>query len=345
MEHGRNIDGGANTDLVKQEVAPRFKSEHQSYRRLNPGTLIDNRYDIVRHIGIGGVSSVYLARDLSLNGEEVAIKILSPELARDKEIFFRFKNEVVLSRRLSHPHIAKVFDFGKDEPDMNYYVLEYVSEGNLWDLLQRAPLRRLILKDALKILLEVALALDYAHRNGVLHRDVKPENILMTIDGVAKLSDFGAARVMRTEKGITGVGASIGTPHYMSPEALRGEKTDARADIYSFGIMAFEVLAGYPPFDDESPLGLVTQHMSHELPQIGVCGAEFPPWVQDFLEVCAAKRPDDRFQSMSELIKVLWDRSTESGEPPELAIFPPGLQPSKPGTVSIKQAFASLLKL
>jgi serine/threonine-protein kinase len=323
-------------------LTTRFKGEQRSYRQLTAGTLVDHRYEIVELVGLGGVSSVYLARDNSLNGEEIVLKILSPDLANDPECFSRFKNEVVLSRRLAHPHITRVFDFGKAEPDMNYYVLEYVDGGNLWSLVQRSALSRLNFADTIKVLLEVALALDYAHRNGVLHRDVKPENILLTSDGVAKLSDFGAARVMRIEKGITGPGAAIGTPHYMAPEALRGEKTDERSDIYSFGIMAFEIVAGYPPFDDESPLVLVTKQVNETLPQISYSGAEVPDWYQDFLEICTAKKSIDRFQSVSELIEVLWNNAMASNICPELTLLPNCLQPSRKPERSNKGVFSFL---
>lgn len=337
------MESGRVQNIETRALTTRFRGDQRTYRQLKPGDVIDHRYEIVELIGLGGVSSVYLAQDLSLNRDEIALKILSPDLATDPECFSRFRNEVVLSRRLAHPHITRVFDFGKAEPDMNYYVSEYVEGGNLWNLVQQSPLHRLEFRDTVKILLEVALALDYAHRNSVLHRDVKPENILLTSEGVAKLSDFGAARVMRIEKGITGAGAAIGTPHYMSPEALRGERTDERSDIYSFGIMAFEIVAGYAPFDDESPLLLVTKQVNDPLPLISHSGADAPAWFQDFLEVCTAKRAADRFQSVSELIQSLWVNAVQDDIRPELSLLPPCLQPTQKPDRSFRNILSFIL--
>ena len=151
-----------------------------------------------------------------------------------------------------------------------------------------------------RILFETCVALHFAHQNGVLHRDIKPDNILMSKNGDVKLSDFGAARHMKVDHGITKTGELVGTPYYMAPEAFRAEKLDARADIYSLGILAYELGTGRLPFLDDTIVGIIAKHLNHPLPSLEQYRHDTPSWYIDFVETCSEKLPGDRFQTMAE---------------------------------------------
>ncbi len=269
-------------------------------RELLPnGSVINGRYEVLSTLGFGGMGTVIKVRDLALDGEIGALKILFPHLASDQIQFGRFRNEVLLARRLSHPHIVRIYDFGSWE---KYYFLsmEFVEGGTLTDRIYGRGQDRLMFDDAIRYLLQILDALSCAHKSGVVHRDMKPDNIMITVGNSAKVTDFGLARAIDIDKRFTMTGETVGTPYYMSPEQLAGEKPDERVDIYSLGIMAYEMMIGRRPFSSDNYMELAHMHMTQALPDICQVNASTPKWFREFVEACCEKRKEDRFNSSEE---------------------------------------------
>src|SRR6185503_11386839 len=203
-----------------------------------------NRYRVVKRLGGGGMADVYVAEQVQLS-RRVVIKVLHPHLARDEEVAERFRREAEAAAKLVHPHICGILDYGATE-DVVFIVMPYLEGGSLADAIQKTrfvdPAR------AASVAAQVACALDYAHRRGVVHRDVKPDNVLFDEDGNACITDFGIATA-RFHGRLTASGRAMGTPHYMSPEQAMGKLVDGRSDIYAIGIVLYEALLGFPPFD------------------------------------------------------------------------------------------------
>lgn len=269
--------------------------------------MLGDRYQIGDVIGRGGMAEVHEGRDLRL-GRRIAVKILRPDLARDPSFQARFRREAQSAAALNHPNIVAVYDTGEDtlaatdtSPSVivPYIVMEYVDGMTLRQLL--ASGRRLLPERALEITAGVLSALDYAHRHGIVHRDIKPANVMLTRTGDVKVMDFGIARAINeAQSSMTGTSAVMGTAQYLSPEQARGEVVDARSDLYSTGVLLFELLTGRPPFTGDSAVAIAYQHVS-EMPT--------PPSQIDngvSLDVDAvvmhslAKRADDRYQSAAE---------------------------------------------
>jgi serine/threonine-protein kinase len=268
--------------------------------------MLGERYEIGEVIGRGGMAEVHEGRDLRL-GRRVAVKILRPDLARDPSFQARFRREAQSAAALNHPNIVAVYDTGEDKltnPDgqpvvVPYIVMEFVDGMTLRQLL--ASGRRLLPERALEITAGVLSALDYAHRHGIVHRDIKPANVMLTRTGDVKVMDFGIARAMNdTGNAMTATSAVMGTAQYLSPEQARGEVVDARSDLYSAGVLLFELLTGRPPFTGDSPVSIAYQHVS-EMPlppsqvDAGV-SAEIDAVVLHSLN----KRADDRYQTAAE---------------------------------------------
>jgi serine/threonine protein kinase len=231
---------------------------------VRPGETI-GRYQILGPLGSGGMATVYKAFHPALD-RTVALKIIRTSLTDDTEFLDRFRQEAKAVARLRHPNIVQVFDFGLAD-GQHFIVMEYLEGGTLKQRLRslQQDAQRIPRRELLRIVSEVAEGLAYAHQFGILHRDVKPANVLLTRDGRAVLTDFGIARmVMSVELTRTGVG--VGTPEYMSPEQARGEGADERADIYSLGVMAYEMVAGRVPFTADTPLAVVLKHLNDALP-------------------------------------------------------------------------------
>jgi eukaryotic-like serine/threonine-protein kinase len=295
-------------------------SEEQGY--FQPGQTIAGRYELLDEVGRGGMSRVFRVRDIVLDGEVVAMKLLSPKLADDQQLFARFRNEVVLARRLSHPNIVRIYDFG--DAGYGYYLItmEYVEGCDLGDYICMQPDGKLDPDRALAILFELCLALDYAHRVGVIHRDIKPDNVLISKGGAVKLSDFGSARLTEVHRRLTPTGELVGTPHYMAPELHRGVHADVRVDVYSVGVLTFEMLTGNVPFDDVTLIGVIAKHINYPIPQFATKGSNIPAWFQDFVETCTEKNPEDRYQNMGEVTEVLYEKMRELGISPSAACLP-----------------------
>lgn len=271
------------------------------------GVLIAGRYEVVRTLGFGGMGTVVQVVDHMLDGETGALKVLFPHLAEDEVQFARFRNEVILARRLSHPHIVRTYDFGSSSGGYYYISMEFVEKGSLTPKIYGRGTEPLTFNEIVAILLEICDGLSCAHRHGVIHRDLKPDNILISMSGAAKITDFGLARALDSNKHFTTTGETVGTPFYMSPEQLAGDKPDLRVDIYSLGILAFEMISKRRPYASENYLELAHMHMTQELPDICTINTSIPKWFKEFVETCASKRKEDRFSSADEAASFLLD--------------------------------------
>lgn len=252
-------------------------------------------YRIVRELGRGGMATVYIAIQEKFD-REVAVKILDEAVEQDPTFSARFQRESRIVSKLSHPHIVQVYDVGLHE-GRHYLAMELLTGGELNDRLEAG----LPLADALRAIKEIAKALDFAHSKGFIHRDIKPENILFREEGSAVLSDFGIARDVDNESQITTIGSVVGTPYYMSPEQVTGEKLDGRADIYSLGVVFYKTLTGQVPFDGATALDIGIRHIKDPVPRLPANLARFQAIIDKFLE----KSPNRRFQSGAEAAKAL----------------------------------------
>ncbi|SRR5579875_1829294 len=246
-------------------------------------------------LGQGGMARVYRARQENLD-RIVAVKILPPYYAADPAFVERFKLEARALARLSHPHIVIVHDAGTDSGHL-YIVMEYVSGGTLRDYMEQP----LTLREVTRIVREVASALTYAHSQGIIHRDVKPVNVLMDTNKRMVLSDFGIAKVMATSAVLTRSGAGVGTPEYMSPEQCRGGQVDHRADIYALGVMLYELLTGHTPFEADNYTALAHSHIYEAPPFPSKLNPRISPAVQAVVMKALEKDPAQRFQEATEL--------------------------------------------
>ncbi|MEW6769830.1 MAG: PASTA domain-containing protein [Bacillota bacterium] len=257
------------------------------------GRVVGNRYKIIRELGGGGMAVVYQGEDLVLN-RFVTIKVLRDEYARDEDFVRRFRQEARAVASLSHPNIVGVFDVGCDD-GIHYLVMEYVEGQNLKSLIREG---KITAGTALAITREICDALGHAHERGIVHRDVKPHNILVTATGKAKLADFGIARAL----GSTTMGATkvlLGSVQYISPEQARGEPADARSDIYSLGAVLYEMLAGRPPFTGDNPVAVAIKHIQDNPPPVDRLNPSVPPALKAVLEKAMAKNPALRYQSVA----------------------------------------------
>ena len=276
------------------------------------GAMIAGRYEMVSTLGKGGVGMVAQVIDHHLDNEVCALKVLFPHLAGDETQFARFRNEVILSRRLSHPNIVRVYDFGSAGKGYYFITLEFVDGGSLSSRIYTQRYRPLPFQEKLRILYEILQGLACAHKLGVIHRDLKPDNILLTDMDQVKISDFGLARSLLVDKGFTDTGETVGTPYYMSPEQLRGKKVDARSDLYSLGILAYELVVGRRPFYHDDYMTLARMHIMDPLPKIAK-ESGVPEWFQQWIEKLCEKERDNRFQTALEAADALAKFMNDAG--------------------------------
>jgi hypothetical protein len=261
---------------------------------LEPGSAVGH-YRILRKLGSGGMADVYEAEDGKL-GRRVALKILPRELERSPGLIARFDIEVRAAARLSHRNIVTVFEVGHAD-GYHFYSMRLLPGGDLRERIERG----ISPAEAIAILREVTEAFVEAHAHGFIHRDIKPENIIFDERGMPVLTDFGIAKVLGTDTGTTKTGATIGTPRYMSPEQARALPVDARTDLYSLGIVLYEMLTGVPPFQSEEAIAIILQHVSEPLPRLPA-GLEM---LQPLVDRMTAKKPEDRPESAQALIDLI----------------------------------------
>lgn len=264
------------------------------------GRLLGNRYRILELIGEGGMALVYKA-ECTLLQRVVAIKILRSQFSADREFVERFRREAQAAASLSHPNVVNIFDVGQDG-DIHYIVMEYIAGRNLKELIKaEAPLP---LNQALRITLQISDALRHAHEHNIIHRDIKPHNILMTEEGMVKVTDFGIARAV-TASGYTQTGVVMGSVQYFSPEQAKGLPVGPQSDLYSLGCILYEMLTGEVPFTGESPIAIALKHLQEEPPLLGRLGATYPKRVVDLLKRALAKDLNERYPSALVLSKDL----------------------------------------
>ncbi|TWU51183.1 serine/threonine-protein kinase [Rubripirellula reticaptiva] len=284
------------------------------------GTRIGD-YQVLRKLGRGGMADVYAARHLSL-GRDVALKVLRSNLAGDKDYVERFRREARAAAKLNHPNIVQVFDVGTVK-NSHYIAQELIDGENLRESLERRGV--LSPEEAVRVLIDVASALEMASDAGITHRDIKPENIMRSHQGIVKVADFGLARLGNggsdvSRADLTQAGLTLGTPRYMSPEQIQGQAVDARSDLYSLGVSVYHLLAGRPPFEADDPLALAVMHL-HETPmpldrarnRRGPDGnPDLPEWLIAVVSRLMNKLPSERFQSPGELLDAVRNEASTS---------------------------------
>ena len=263
---------------------------------------LGDRYELGDVLGRGGMAEVHLGRDVRL-GRSVAVKTLRTDLARDPTFQARFRREAQSAASLNHPAVVAVYDTGEDNVNgvaLPYIVMEYVDGSTLRELLQSG--RKLLPERALEITAGICRALDYSHRQGIVHRDIKPANVMLTRNGEVKVMDFGIARaVADTAATMTATSAVIGTAQYLSPEQARGERADARSDIYATGCLLYELLTGRPPFVGDSPVSVAYQHVREDPVPPSQLDPEIPPVCDAIVLKALAKNPENRYQTAGEM--------------------------------------------
>jgi len=263
---------------------------------MTRGTLFAGRYEIIEELGTGGMGKVYRAFDRRIK-EELAIKVLKPEIATDKRAVERFSNELKFARQITHPNVCRMHDL-HEERNTLFVTMEYVRGEDLKSLIRRT--KQITAATAVCIAKEICAGLTEAHKLGLIHRDLKPQNIMIDKEGDAKIMDFGIARFARTE-GITAEGMIIGTPHYMSPEQAEGKEADQRSDIYSLGVVLYEMVTGRLPFESDTPLGVAIKHKTEVPKNPKEINPEIPDDLSRLILRCLEKTRDKRYQSAQEL--------------------------------------------
>ena len=262
--------------------------------------VIAGRYELVKCIGHGGMADVYLALDLILD-RQVAIKILKPDSNADKVALERFAREAQASTQLSHPNIVDIYDVGDDD-NIHYIVMEYVKGHTLKQLIKkRGPLPT---RETIWIMKQLTSALMEAHKNGLIHRDIKSQNILIKDDGTVKLADFGIA-ILNNAIQLTSKDSVLGSVHYLAPELVKGEKSSMKSDIYSLGIVMYELLRGDVPFKGDNPAQIALKHMKQEIPNVREYNPQIPQSVANIITKACAKDPKDRYDNAAFMLKDL----------------------------------------
>ena len=263
--------------------------------------LLLGRYEIIEKIGEGGMAVVYKAKDRLLN-RYVAIKILRPEFVKDEQFVENFRKESQAAAGLSHPNIVNVYDVGK-EGNIHFIVMELIDGKPLSQVIDEKGI--LDYKEAISIARQVASALSLAHKNQIIHRDVKPHNILITSTGTAKLADFGIARAVSKASIAEGSEKIMGSVHYFSPEQARGAYVDERSDIYSLGIVLYEMLTGKVPFDGDNPISIALMHINDPMPSVSSQVPGIPPQLEKVIEKATDKYQSNRYKTADEMIEDL----------------------------------------
>jgi eukaryotic-like serine/threonine-protein kinase len=293
------------------------------------GDVLAGRYELEELVGSGGMSSVYRAHDRVLD-RRVALKVLHPRLASEEDCVERFRREARMVAGLVHQNIVTVIDRGEDD-GQPFIVFEFVGGENLKQLVNREgplPVDR-----ALELAMQVARGLAFAHENGYVHRDVKPQNVLLNGDGEAKVTDFGIARSLDVKHGVTQTGTVLGTSDYIAPEQAQGQQVDEHTDVYSLGIVLYELLVGQLPFSGDNFVAVAMQHINDLAPRVSEHRADVPARVDAAVARALAKRPEDRFATMSEFcneLEACLEEVRTPGGASTVVLAPPRTRPRMP---------------
>ena len=266
------------------------------------GKRLDGRYSIESLVGVGGMANVYRGTDLK-TGNQIAVKVLKDEFLDNEELVRRFKNESKAISILSHPNIVKVYDVSVTDK-LQYIVMEYVDGITLKEYLKQRG-GALTWKETVHFATQILSALQHAHSKGIIHRDVKPQNIMLLADGSIKMMDFGIARISRAENQIQNGKKTMGSVHYISPEQAKGERTDARTDIYSVGVMLYEMLSGRLPFDGDGAVSIAIMQISEKPKPLAEIAPQTPAGLRQITEKAMEKDPDKRYQSAQEMLAAI----------------------------------------
>ena len=268
--------------------------------KLSRGQTISGRYEIIEELGSGGMGIVYRGYDKKTD-EELTLKLIRPEIASDKKTIERFRNELKLARKIAHRNVGKMYDIN-EEKGMSYLTMEYIPGQNLEGLIKQTG--RLTIGRAISITKQICLGLGEAHRLGVIHRDLKPSNIMIDKNGNAQIMDFGVARSVEA-KGNTAEGSIVGTPAYISPELVEGIKADQRSDVYSLGVLLFEMTTGKTPFQGETPLRIAIKHKTESPPDPKSLNNQISENLNNLILKCLEKDRKKRVQSTEEFLSEL----------------------------------------
>jgi serine/threonine protein kinase/tetratricopeptide (TPR) repeat protein len=288
------------TEAWSVAVTPRPSSEAASKGQLEPGTILADRFEILQLLGQGGMGAVYKGRDMELE-RLVALKLIRPDLASHPEILRRFKQELILAREVTHRNVIRIFDLGQAQ-GIKFITMEYVEGRDLRGLIHDKE--KFSTDDAVPVVLQIAAALDAAHTAGVVHRDLKPQNVMVDKDGRVYVMDFGIARSLETP-GMTQTGALMGTPEYMSPEQAKGEKVDARSDLFALGIIFYEMLTGISPFKADTAMAMMFKRTQEKATPLTQMNVGVPPVISDIVSKLLETKPADRYQTAREVINDL----------------------------------------
>jgi serine/threonine protein kinase len=264
--------------------------------------LVEGKYKVERMVGKGGMGAVFLAQDLTLE-REVAIKVLPPDISMDEHIVKRFQQEAKTAAKLDHTNIIPIYRV-ESEGGLNYFVMKYIAGTSLEDVLDQ---KQSLSNDYIqRVLWEAACALGHAHQRGVVHRDVKPANIMFDHDGRVMLTDFGISKALQAASGFTGTGMIIGTPHYMAPEQAKGGSVDGRADQYSLAVVGYRMITGELPYTGDSVHTILYKHIFEEIPRAASKRGDTPPFLTTAIARALSKEPDQRFPTMEDFATAVW---------------------------------------
>jgi serine/threonine protein kinase/tetratricopeptide (TPR) repeat protein len=287
---------GCGTQLLPSKEIPVTETLETQTEELTRGTTFANRFEIIEELGKGGMGKVYRVEDKKIK-EEVALKLIKPEIASDKKTIERFSNELKMARKIRHKNVCAMYDLG-EEKGTHYITMEYVPGEDLKSFIRRT--RQLTPGTVVTIAKQICEGLTEAHRLGVIHRDLKPQNIMIDKEGNARIMDFGIARSVEG-KGITGAGVMVGTPEYMSPEQAEVKEVDQHSDIYSLGVILYEMVTGRVPFEGETPLSIAMKHKSEMPKDPKELNAQIPEDLSIVILRCLEKDKEKRYQSAGEV--------------------------------------------
>jgi len=291
---------GASLSFSEDETIRRTKTLEMEVDPFSLGTHIAGRYQIIEELGAGGMGKVFKVLDTEIN-EKIALKLIKPEIARDGSTIERFRNELKISRNIAHKNVCRMYHIGETE-GIHYITMEYVSGEDLKNTLKRVgPLSS---GKAIIIAKQICQGLSEAHSHGVVHRDLKPSNIMLDVNGNVRIMDFGIARTTKS-KGVTETGMVVGTPDYMSPEQAEGKGIDQRADLYSFGIILYEMVTGHVPFTGDTPMSIALKHMTEHPPDPRNLNEQIPNELSRLIMKCLEKSREKRFQTAEEILDEL----------------------------------------